>query len=146
MADFDANRYWFPCHDVANDFRTTELKATVDKNLTVISNGNLIKTQDNPNNTHTFHWKMDIPYANYQTSIVVGEYTEIRQNTEGGVSLHTFSYPDEVEATKASIVQLPEMLKFFSEKTGVKYPYSRYSQVFVQDLPWGMWNAMGLLL
>lgn len=151
MAEYESNRYWFPCHDVPDDFRTTELKATVDKNLTVISNGNLIKTQENPDNTHTFHWKMAQPYANHQTSIVVGEYTEIVQNTVTqsvmaqnalkGVSLHTYAYPDEVPDTKASVVQLPEMIKFFSEKTGVQYPYSTYSQVFVQDLPWGMWNS-----
>ncbi|MBL7816961.1 MAG: HEAT repeat domain-containing protein [Saprospiraceae bacterium] len=157
MAEGESNRYWFPCHDVLTDFRTTELKATVDKNLTVISNGNLIKIQENPNNTRTFHWKMVQPYANYQTSIVVGEYVEIKQevnlnsahnpqspnpkNTEGVLSLRTYAYPDEVEATKASIVQLPEMLRFFYEKTGIKYPYPSYSQVFVQDLPWGMWNT-----
>lgn len=140
LSDFDANRYWFPCHDVPNDFRTTELRATVDKKMTVISNGNLTKTNENSDDTRTFHWKMDVPYANYQTSIVIGEYTEIKQKVSG-IALHTFSYPDEVEATKASIVQLPKMLKYFSEKTGVKYPYPSYSQVFVQDLPWGMWNS-----
>lgn len=154
MADFDANRYWFPCHDNPSDFRTTELKATVEKPLMVISNGNLIKTVENANGTRTFYWKMDTPYANYQTSIVVGEYIKITQNaylkseianpkspnTEG-VTLHTYAYPDEVEATKASVIQLPEMLKFFEEKTGIKYPFAHYSQVFVQDLPWGMWNT-----
>ena len=137
MSELDANRYWFPCLDVPNDLRTSELRATVDKKLTVISNGNLIKTTENANKTHTFHWKMDQPYANYQTSIVVGEYAEIKQNTEG-VALHTYAYPDEIDAAKASVVRLPDMVQFFSKATGVKYPHSRYSQVFVQDLPWGM--------
>jgi aminopeptidase N len=139
MSECESNRFWFPCHDVPNDFRTTELKATVDKKFTAISNGSLVETKNNTNGTRTFHWKMNTPYSNYQTSIVVGEYVEIVQNTEG-VALNTFSYPDEVEATKASIVQLPQMLQYFKEKTGIKYPFSSYSQVFVQDLPWGMSN------
>ena len=32
------------------------------------------------------------------------------------------------------------MLKFFSEKTGVKYPYSKYAQTFVEDFGGGMEN------
>jgi aminopeptidase N len=73
----ESNRYWFPCYDAPDDFRTTELKATVDKKLTVISNGILAETKDNNDGTHTFHWKMDRPYANHQTSFVVGEYAVI---------------------------------------------------------------------
>ena len=48
MGEPESNRYWFPGYDSPNDFRTTELTATVDKNLTVISNGSLVETKDNP--------------------------------------------------------------------------------------------------
>jgi aminopeptidase N len=132
----ESNRYWFPCYDAPDDFRTTELKATLDKKLTVISNGKLIETKNNNDGTHTFHWKMDIPYANHQTSFVAGEYVDIKQQYED-VTLHNYSYPDETEATKASIARLTDMMKFYSDRTGMKYPYPSYSQVFVQDFPWG---------
>jgi aminopeptidase N len=132
----ESNRYWFPCYDAPDDFRTTELKATVDKKLTVVSNGKLIETKNNNDGTHTFHWKMDIPYANHQTYFVAGEYVDVRKDYDG-VTLHNYSYPDETEATKASVARLKDMMKFYSEKTGMKYPYSSYSQIFVQDFPWG---------
>ena len=32
------------------------------------------------------------------------------------------------------------MIKFFSEKTGVKYPYPKYSQTMVEDFGGGMEN------
>ena len=77
---------------------------------------------------------MDTPYANYLTSFVVGEYVDVKQNF-AGIELHSFGYPDETEAVAATVVRLPDMVKFYSEVTGVKYPYPSYSQVFVQDLP-----------
>jgi aminopeptidase N len=79
MGEPESNRYWFPGYDSPNDFRTTEFTATVDKSLTVISNGSLVETRDNPDGTRTFHWKMDTPYANYLTSFVVGEYVDVKQ-------------------------------------------------------------------
>lgn len=128
----DGNRYWFPCYDAPDDLRTTEFIATVDNNLTVISNGVLIERTKNTNGTHTFHYKTDVPYANHLTSVVVGEYTNLKQMWEN-ITLNNYSYTDEVEATAASIVRLPDMIKFFSEKTGINYPYPNYSQIFVQD-------------
>jgi aminopeptidase N len=135
----ESNRYWFPGYDSPNDFRTTEFTATVDKGLTAISNGVLVETKTNPDGTRTFHWRMDTAYANYLTSFVVGEYVDVKQSSEG-IDLHSFGYPDEAEAVAASVVRLPDMVKFYSEITGVKYPYPSYSQVFVQDFPAWMEN------
>ncbi len=67
------NRFWFPSFDHPSDFRTSELRATVEKPFMVISNGKLISTKENNDNTRTFHWKMDVPYSNYLTSVIVGE-------------------------------------------------------------------------
>jgi aminopeptidase N len=137
MGEPEGNRYWFPCYDGLNDFRTTELIATVEKRFTVLSNGTLAKTTDNTDGTKSFHYKATVPYANFLTSLVVGEYVDIPQN-HNGIPLHNYAFPNEVEATAASVVQLPEMVNYFSEVTGVAYPYPVYSQVFVQDMPWGV--------
>ena len=136
MGEPESNRYWFPCYDSPDDMRTTEFKATIENNLSFISNGILIDKKDNTDGTHTFHFKTDKPYSNHLTSFAAGEYTDVIQNYDG-ITLHNYCYPDELEATKASVERLPDMVKFFSEITGVKYPHSEYSQVFVQDLPWG---------
>lgn len=133
MGDPESNRYWFPGFDSPDDFRTTEFTATVDKKLTVISNGKLVETKDNADGTHTFHWKMDTPYANHLTSFVIGEFVDVKQYYEG-VELHNFGYPREKESVAASVERLPDMVGFFSEKLGVKYPHQSYSQVFVQDI------------
>lgn len=145
MAEFDANRYWFPCHEVTEDFYTSELIATVDTPLTVISNGDLLYGKINKDGRQTFHWKMMVPHAHHQTSVVVGEYNQLTTVFKG-VPIHTYAYPDEVKATKASVIQLPHMIDFLDLRTGHPFPFSRYSQVFVQDLPWGMANTMASTL
>ncbi|HXH68869.1 MAG TPA: M1 family metallopeptidase, partial [Pyrinomonadaceae bacterium] len=139
QGETEFNRYWFPSYDTPNDFRTSELRATVEKPFTVVSNGKLVETKDNGDNTRTFHWKMDTPYTNYLTSIVVGEYTEVKQDY-AGIPITNYAYPNETKEVAATVKNLPDMLRFFSEKTGVKYPYPKYAQTFVEDFGGGMEN------
>lgn len=139
QGETDYNRFWFPSYDSPNDFRTTELTATVEKPMFVVSNGKLLNRKDNKDGTETFHWKMDTPYANYLTSIVVGEYAEIKGNYQG-IPVITYLYPNEAKEGAASVEKLPEMVKFFTEKTGVKYPYVKYAQTMAEGFNGGMEN------
>lgn len=134
MGEPHGNRYWFPGHDHPSDFHSSELRATVDKGLTVVSNGHLVGTQQLPDGQQTFHWHCAVPHANHLSSIVVGEYTETPLRV-GALELRSFGYPDEVAATQASIVRLPDMLRYFQEKMQTPYPFAAYAQVFVQDFP-----------
>ena len=140
QGETEFNRYWFPSYDSPNDFRTSELRATVDKPYTVVSNGKLLDVKDNGDNTRTFHWKMDTPYSNYLSSIVVGEYTEIKNGEYEGVPIYAYGYPSEAKEVAATTKNLPATIKFFSEITGVKYAYPKYSQTFVEDFGGGMEN------
>ncbi len=139
QGETDYNRFWFPSYDSPNDFRTTELTATVEKPMFVVSNGKLMSRKDNGDNTETFHWKMETPYANYLTSIVVGEYAEIKGNYLD-IPVSTYLFPNEAKDGAASVKKLPEMVKFFSEITGVKYPYIKYAQTMAEGFGGGMEN------
>ena len=140
QGETEFNRYWFPSYDTPNDFRTSELKATVQKPFTVISNGKLMEVKDNGDNTRTFHWKMDTPYSNYLTSIVVGEYTEVKNGDYQDVPIVAYGYPSEAKEVAETTKRVPTMVKFFSEKTGVKYAYPKYAQTMVEDFGGGMEN------
>ncbi|HEY0006039.1 MAG TPA: M1 family aminopeptidase [Pyrinomonadaceae bacterium] len=139
QGETEYNHYWFACFDHPNDFFTSELIATVEKPLTVISNGKLLDTKNNADGTRTFYWKIDAPHAPYLSSIVVGEYAPIIGNY-AGIPVITNVYPNEVEEGKVSAARLPEMVKFFSEKTGVKYPYAKYEQTMTRDFSGAMEN------
>ena len=140
QGETEFNRYWFPGYDSPNDFRTSELRATVEKPYMVISNGKLLDVKDNGDNTRTYHWKMDTPYANYLSSIVVGDYTEIKNGEYDGIPVYAYGYPSEAKEVTETTKRVPAMIKFFSEKTGVKYSYPKYSQTMVEDFGGGMEN------
>ncbi len=140
QGETEFNRYWFPSYDFPNDFRTSELRATVDKKYSVISNGKLMEDKDNGDGTHTVYWKMDVPYTNYLTSIVVGEYAEIKNGEYLGIPVMAYGYKNETKEVAASTRNIMDMMKFFSEKTGLKYPYVKYAQTMVEDFGGGMEN------
>ncbi|HEX8707546.1 MAG TPA: M1 family aminopeptidase [Pyrinomonadaceae bacterium] len=139
QGEAEENHYWFPCYDHPNDFATTEIIATVEQPFTVISNGRLVGKTANGDGTQSFHWKIEQPHASYLTSIVVGEYKAL-EASYAGIPVVTYVYPNETEQGKVSSARLAEMVKFFSEKTGVKYPYAKYAQTMVRDFPGAMEN------
>src|SRR5712691_1585379 len=139
QGEAESNHLWFPSFDHPNDFITSEIVATVEKPLSVISNGKLISAKDNPDGTRTFDWKIDEPHATYLTSIIVGEFVPV-VGEYAGVPITTNVYRNEFEEGKVTAARLLEMVKFFSEKTGVKYPYAKYAQTTVRDFGGGMEN------
>lgn len=139
QGESEYNHYWFPCYDHPNDFFTSELTATVEKPLSVVSNGKLLQTKENKDGTRTFHWSIEQPHASYLSSIIVGEYTAITSDYLG-IPIITNVYPHELNEGKVTAARLTEMVKFFSEKTGVKYPYAKYAQTTVRDFGGGMEN------
>jgi len=130
----ESNKYWFPCNEDIADIHTTEIFATIEKPLILISNGKLVETIDNKNATQTFHYKSDLPFPNYLVAIAVSEYTDVVQQA-GETTIHTFGYSAEKDAVRATVELLPDMLQFLEEKTGLNYPFQHYKQVVVQDYP-----------
>ena len=51
QGESEYNHYWFACYDHPNDFFTSELTATVEKPLSVVSNGKLVNTKENKDGT-----------------------------------------------------------------------------------------------
>jgi aminopeptidase N len=139
QGESEFNRYWFPSYDSTNDFRTTDVKVTTEKKYTVVSNGKLVSDVPNANGTHTVLWKMEQPYSNYLTSIVVGEFKNVIQNANG-TPVYNYGYVNESKEVAETVKRLPDTINFFSKMTGVKYPYAKYSQTFVEDFGGGMEN------
>ncbi len=131
------NHYWFPCYDYPNDKATSELIATVNKNFFVISNGKLISVnEDKKRGLKTYHWFMDKPHSSYLISIVAGEYVKL-QDYYLDIPLEYYVYKSNAKYAKLSFEKTPEIMKFFSEKIGYKYPYNKYAQTIVEDFIYG---------
>ena len=130
----DGNKYWFPCNEDIADIHTTELVATVEKPLIAIGNGSLLHVKDNMDGSRTFHYTSSRPFPNYLVSIVVGEYEAVVQKSNH-TTIHSYGYPTEKVAVKATVELLPKMMQFIESKTACAFPFNTYNQVVVQDYP-----------
>jgi aminopeptidase N len=129
-----SNRYWFPSYEVPDDLRTTAIRITVDSELTAVATGKLVELTKNKDGTTTFQFDATTPHPNYLSAMAVGDYVDVIR-IQDGVVLHTLGYPDEREGIEATVVRLPEMLRYFEKATGTKFPFPQFTQVVVQDYP-----------
>jgi len=134
QSELQNTAYWLPCSPNLADLSTTEFIATLEPGLTFVTNGTLLEKKENLEGRVTFHYQTSRAYPIYLTAFVAGNYTDLVQ-TVRGIPLHTFCYPDEQEAAKATTVRLPDMLQFLEDRTSFAYPYPQYAQVMVQDYP-----------
>ena len=139
------NRYWFPCYDYPNDKATTEMFITVDKKFQTLSNGKLADTKDNPDGTKTWHWIMDKPMSSYLVMLAVGNY-DIIEDKYLDVPVNSYVPPGTKDMAVKSFDKTADMVKFFSEKIGFKYPWYNFSQIVVQDFIYGGMENVGAVV
>jgi len=125
---------WFPCFDYPNTRSSYEIRVTVPLGYTVISNGSLVDKIDG--DFSTFVFKEDFKFPSYLVSVIAGKFAETKYEWNE-VPIHSFYAPRYADNAERSFKHTPEMMEFISGKTGVKYPYSRYSQTCVSDFVYG---------
>ncbi len=132
QGETEHNSKWFPTFDSPNERGTQDIRLTVQEKYRTISNGKLLLSNTNPNGTRTDHWEMDLPHAPYLAAVVVGEFVEIQDSWE---DIPVNYYVEEKYAAGAKVVfqNTPEMIGFFSDLLGVKFPWQKYDQVVVRD-------------
>jgi aminopeptidase N len=132
QGETEASSCWFPTIDTPNQKTSQEIYMTVPSKYVTLSNGLLEKQTDNANGTRTDYWKMDQKHAPYLFFIGVGEYSIVKDSWN---DLDVDYYVEkEYESVAMDIFgNTPEMMTFFSDILGVKYPWDKYSQIVVRD-------------
>ncbi len=139
------NSRWFPTIDKPNVRCTQETYLTVEDRFKTLSNGLLISSNKNSDGTRTDYWKMDQAHAPYLFMVAAGEFAIVKDDWNG-MLVDYYVEPDYKEHAKDIFAHTPEMLSFFSDKLGVKYPWKKYSQVIVRDFVSGaMENTTGVI-
>ena len=126
------NSRWFPTIDSPNERCTQEMSLTVDQKYVTLSNGLLSSSTKNSDGTRTDNWTMDQPHAPYLFMLAVGEFAVVKDQWED-IPLSYYVEPDFEEDAPYIFPHTPEMLGFFSEKLGLKYPWKKYAQIVVRD-------------
>ncbi len=132
QGETESSSCWFPTIDRPNERTTQELRMTVQDRFKTLSNGILKSSVKNNDGTRTDYWVMDQPHAPYLFMMTVGEFAVVQEEWNG-MLLEYYVEPEFEKDAKAIFPYTGEMLTFFSERLGVKYPWQKYSQVVVRD-------------
>jgi aminopeptidase N len=132
QGETEANSFWFPTIDSPNERMTQEIFLTVDEKYVTLSNGELVYSKFNADSTRTDYWKLDQPHAPYLAMIAVGEFAIIEDSWKD-IPLYYYIEPEYAEYARDIFGATPEMMTFFSELIGMKYPWNKYAQIIVRD-------------
>ena len=133
-------RYVFPCHDKPHAKMTTEVRIHVPQGFSVLSNGELAGQAPGENGFETFHWRMNDPHPSYLVTIVAGEFAVFGDKVKLGLRDVPLTYlvpKGREEDGRRTFARTPDMVAYFSELTGVAYPWNKYAQVVVSDFIFG---------
>ena len=128
QGETEANSVWMPTIDKPNQKTTDEIYMTVPSKYVTLSNGLLISQKKNADGTRTDYWKMDLPHSPYLFFMGVGDYAIIKDKYKGK-EVSYYVEKDQAPYARGVFGLTPEMMKFFSEKLGVEYPWQKYNQI-----------------
>jgi aminopeptidase N len=129
-------RYWIPTVDRLYDKTTWEFFIRVPSRERALSNGRLIGTRRLPEGDVEWHWRLERPASTYLMSVVTGEYVVLRDRWRD-IALGYWTYRDSIEATWRGFGRTPRAIEFFSQWTGLHYPWSKYDQAVAPDFVFG---------
>ena len=132
QGETEANSVWMPTIDKPNQKTTDEIYMTVPAKYVTLSNGLLISQKKNTDGTRTDYWKMDLPHAPYLFFMGVGDYAVIKDNYKGK-EVSYYVEKDQAPYARGVFGLTPEMIKFYSDKLSVEYPWQKYNQIVGRD-------------
>ena len=130
-----------PCFDFPGEKFTTEMLATVPASWFALSNGRLVEvTENRRRRTKTYHWAQEIRHPAYLVTLAAGEFDEVKHTAalgSGSVPVQYYGATGTAADLERAFGRTPEMIRFFSEKIGVDYPWAKYATVAVADFIFG---------
>lgn len=132
QGEAESSSAWFPTIDKPNQKTTAEIAMTVPAKYVTLSNGRLAAQKPNANGTRTDTWKMELPHSPYLFMMAVGDF-KITKDTYKGKEVSYYLEPKYAPYAKAIFGKTPKMMAFFSQVTGVDYPWNKYAQIVARD-------------
>lgn len=133
----DYARYVVPIYDNPSHKHTVEVFVTVPDGFYAMSNGVLVERKSNDDGTETFHWLNEKRMPAYLMTVAVSQFAEYKEDLDG-LEVSYYAHPKwDRDTVYRSFKKTPDMIRFFSEKLGVKFPWDKYAQVVVANFIYG---------
>lgn len=146
QGECEDSRWWFPCVDDPSERATSELQVVLPRGWTSFAAGELLQRGALDDGRAFEHWRMATPHPAYLLTLAAGEFAS-RQERWRNVPLTYAARPELAGELEPTFAETAQMLEFFSDLTGVRYPFAKYSQVCVDNfLMGGMENISATTL
>jgi aminopeptidase N len=132
QGETESNSGWFPTIDKPNQKTTEEISMTVPDKYQTLSNGLLVSQKKNIDGTRTDTWKMDLPHAPYLVMMAIGEFSIVKDKYKGK-EVNYYVEKEYAPVARKIFGLTPEMMGYFSQLTGVEYPWAKYAQIIGRD-------------
>jgi aminopeptidase N len=132
QGEAEDTRHYLPTYDYPNDRLTTDTYLTVPPTWQTISNGKLESKTPDGKGQIVWHWVEDAPLSTYLISVVAGEFERVDDSWRS-IPVTFYAPRGERDRIPVTFDHTRAMLDFFSSTFGVPYPWSKYSQVAVDE-------------
>lgn len=132
QGETEASSCWFPTIDSPNQKTSQEIYMTVPDQYVTLSNGLLKEQTKNNDGTRTDYWKFDKKHAPYLFFMGVGEFSIVEDKWRD-IAVDYYVEKEYEPYARGIFGLTPEMLDFYSDYTGVDYPWSKYAQFIGRD-------------
>lgn len=100
-----------------------------------------------PRFARRFHWKQDLPHANYLVTMVVSRFDVVNvggpNSARPGLWMPVYGPLGSGEAIRQTFANTPAMIAYFEELFGVPYPWDKYAQIMCRDFSAGAMENTG---
>ena len=131
------NRYWIPSYDGVNDKLLSSLKINFRSGYTIISNGEAGEIIKNQDGSITQTYKMVHPHNVYLIMLAIGKYDHLDYPSKNGITTKQYYYPGTKNIAEFTYKYSAEMMDWMEMETGLKYPWTTYANVPVQEFLYG---------
>lgn len=121
--------HWMVCHDIPSDKATLSLDILVPKGKQCVASGTLINIEEINDKTR-FKWNQAYESPTYTYGFAIGTFNEESKEIRD-TQFNYYSHNLDANNLKKVFQETANMLKFFEEVSGIKYPQETYSQILI---------------
>lgn len=134
QGETEANSHWLPTIDKPTTRFTLQLELEVPDTMQTLGNGYLATSSADPRRPgfRKDIWIMDKPIQAYAAMFAIGKFSIVKDSWQGK-DVNYYVEKEYEPYAKLMFRNTPEMIDYFSNVTGVSYPWNKYDQVVVRD-------------
>ncbi|MBS1616570.1 MAG: M1 family metallopeptidase [Bacteroidetes bacterium] len=137
QGETESNSHWMPTIDKPNQRSTFSITLIVPDSMQTLSNGYMASSLPYGNGMRKDSWSMLQPIQVYAAMFAIGNYALVRDvwynHKMQRFDVNYYVEPAFAPYAREMFRNTTEMMTYFSDLTGVPYPWSKYSQVVARD-------------